>query len=202
MDLIDDDETYVGEYKPEFLYIESIDDIVVCIGVDVLAGLEYLDLGAGYKAFDGVLELVDEDDSMGDDEGLEADLGGEVDGEGGLSGSGVEGEDDGTRGVEGGDDLGFDLVLDITEGTCEGEVDGFAVFAGFAGWVDVLDGVGKGEDEVVLSVFKCDDGFLACGSEAHELGFSGGGLDGEVFRDGVDDILGDIRFVNDKAHLL
>ncbi len=98
-----------------------------------------MDLGAGDEAFDGVLELVDEDDSMGDDEGLEADLGGEVDGEGRLSGAGVEGEDDGTGGIEGGDDFGFDLVLDITEGAGEGEVDGLAVFAGFAGRVEVLD---------------------------------------------------------------
>ncbi len=45
---------------------------------------------------------------------------------------------------------------------------------------------------MVLCVFKDDDGFLACGGEAHELGFSGGGLDGEVFGDGFEDILGDI----------
>ena len=182
----------MGEYKAEFFDIECVGDVVVGVGVDVFAWFEDLDFCAWDEAFDGFLELVDEDDPVGDDEGLEADLGREVDGEGGFAGSWVEGEDDGSCGVEGGDDLRLDLVLDVSEGSSEGEVDGFAFVTVFTGRVEVLDGPGKGEDKVVLGGVEGDDGFLAGLGEAHELGFGGRGLDSEVLGDGLEDILGDI----------
>ena len=74
--------------------------------------------------------------------------------------------------------------------------------SGFEGCIEGGYGPGKGEEEVVLGLFERDDGVLTGLGEAHEFRFSGGGLDEEVFGDGVLNIRGDGRLVNDEAHLL
>ena len=64
----------MGEYEAEFFHVYSVYDVVVGGGVYVFTGFEDLDLGIGDESFDGFFELVDEDNSVGDDEGLETDF--------------------------------------------------------------------------------------------------------------------------------